>query len=169
MAEKNNDDEKPVPPPPDKPPPTQRAAITEDELIDAVDESDADKKNTSDKSGEGKKAEGGDTGPEPIVERVEFDDFEKDRSCTDILCCLIFLVSSLGGGSCCRLHLSRPYSLIYATDYKSNICSRPCTTNDSAICRSIESLKLGYYTSSFRSIEQRATIAKGGLISTHCV
>ena len=166
MAEENNDEQKPVPPPPDTPAPTQRQAITEDELIDAVDESDTGTKNASDNAGEDKKAEGGDTGPEPVVERIEFDDFENDRSCTDILCCLIFLVFILGWVAVVALGFiyGRPYSLIYATDYKSNICSRPCTTSDSAICPSnIGSLKLGYYPRVVSDlIEQRATIAKGG-------
>jgi choline transporter-like protein 2/4/5 len=150
------------PPPPNKPPPNKRAsenaAITEDELINATDDNKKDDK----KKAEDEKPKG----PEPIVERVEFDDFEDKRSCTDMLCCLLFLVFIAGWGAVIALGFiyGRPYSLIYAVDYNSNICSRPCeSTSTSTSCPSnIGSLKLGFYPRIVSDlIEQRTTIAAG--------
>ena len=163
------EEDKQIPPPPNKPPPkraSNNAAITEDELInaDAGDNISKEKKTDDDKKAEDAKP----SAPEPIVERVEFDDFEDKRSCTDVLCCILFLVFIAGWLAVIALGFiyGKPYALIYATDYNSNICSRPCesTATASSCPSTISQLKVGFYPRIISDlIEQRETIATGGL------
>lgn len=48
----------------------------------------------------------------------------KNRSCTDVICCLLFLVFLLGMAACSIIGYARgnPYKLLYPTDSSGNIC-----------------------------------------------
>lgn len=61
---------------------------------------------------------------EPKVHDPKFKGPLKDRSCTDIICCIVFLVFVTGMAACSVIGYARgdPVKLIYPTDSSGNIC-----------------------------------------------
>ena len=118
-----------------------------------------------------------DAAPAPIEEEIgpEFKQ-RKDRSCTDILCCLLMVVFFLVwiAVAYVAFFFGKPYSVIYGTDYEGNYCGyqcseeRPAASNCSAT--SIVNKKYAHFPRITSDLMAQAdTIAAGKVPSFYTV
>jgi choline transporter-like protein 2/4/5 len=146
-----------VPSPPEGPPPSESKPATEEAVPPPPKEAPPAQKKDEKESG-----------PEPVVERVEFDDFKayKDRSCTDVLCCLLFIVFLLGWVAVVVLGwmFGSPYSIVYAVDYEANICSHSCSKTSDNCPGNLLKRRVGHFPRIVPDMmEQADDVAQGKL------